>query len=227
VQCLLDEGFLHFICNPAELVGYWDQLLRDFPQHPASQRRNNSFPISLYGDEGSALNASWMTFHFQCDLSPALTNAGVSRFLITTIPSTLYIYDQEGVNLTLQSAARSITESLNKLSTDGVVVRDRSTGEVCAFHGFVVNFKGDWKYLAQLFNMTKTAQKEEVCWKCGATKGTNDPELCYVNLSPDAPWRAVVTPPWTQRPAYADLVKEHYWHGANIELRLARASGSL
>ncbi|CAK9082077.1 unnamed protein product, partial [Durusdinium trenchii] len=120
-----------------------------------------------------------------------------------------YIYDQEGVNLTLQSAARSITESLNKLSTDGVVVRDRSTGEVCAFHGFVVNFKGDWKYLAQLFNMTKTAQKEEVCWKCGATKGTNDPELCYVNLSPDAPWRAVVTPPWTQRPAYADLEDRH------------------
>ena len=39
-----------------------------------------------------------MTFHFQCDLSPALTNAGVSRFLITTIPSTLHL---ECANITL------------------------------------------------------------------------------------------------------------------------------
>lgn len=49
VQCLLDEGFLHFICNPEKLVGYWDQLLQDFPEHPASQHRDTSFPISIYG----------------------------------------------------------------------------------------------------------------------------------------------------------------------------------
>ena len=33
--------------------------------------------------------------------------------------------------------------------------------QVCTLRGFVVNFKGDWKYLAQLFNMRKTAQQEE------------------------------------------------------------------
>ena len=132
-----------------------------------------------------------MTFHFQCDLSPALTNAGVSRFLITTIPSTLhlecanitlgfpvywpsaskgslcrlqfstvghfpqvrsmstakrvleggqipypcraslarYIYDEQGTNLTLQAAARSITDSMNQLSTCGVRIRDRAGEE--------------------------------------------------------------------------------------------------
>ncbi|CAK9010222.1 Uncharacterized protein SCF082_LOCUS10582 [Durusdinium trenchii] len=146
-----------------------------------------------------------MTFHFQCDLSPALTNAGVSRFLITTIPSTLYIYDEEGTNLTLQAAACCITESLNKLARDGVVIRDRIGEEVCRLRGFVMNFKGDWKYLAQMFNMTKTAQQEEICWKCGATKGTNDPDMCYVNLSPTAPWRAVHGPGWRVRPSFADL----------------------
>ena len=32
-----------------------------------------------------------MAFHFQCDLSPCLTNAAASRFLITTIPSCYYV----------------------------------------------------------------------------------------------------------------------------------------
>ena len=36
-----------------------------------------------------------------------------------------YIYDEEGTNLTLQAAACCITESLNKLARDGVVIRDR------------------------------------------------------------------------------------------------------
>ena len=32
-----------------------------------------------------------MAFHWQPDLSPALKNAGLSRFMVTTIPSTFYV----------------------------------------------------------------------------------------------------------------------------------------
>ena len=47
--------------------------------------------VTIYaGDEGQALGGSYMAFHFQSDLSPCLKNAGVSRFLITTIPSSYY-----------------------------------------------------------------------------------------------------------------------------------------
>ena len=46
------------------------------------------------GDEGQALGGSYMAFHFQSDLSPCLKNAGVSRFLITTIPSSHYASGQ-------------------------------------------------------------------------------------------------------------------------------------
>ena len=42
------------------------------------------------GDEGQALGGTYMAFHFQSDLSPCLTNAAASRFLITTIPSFYY-----------------------------------------------------------------------------------------------------------------------------------------
>ena len=47
--------------------------------------------VTIYaGDEGQALGGSYMAFHFQSDLSPCLKNAGASRFLITTIPSSYY-----------------------------------------------------------------------------------------------------------------------------------------
>ena len=54
-----------------------------------------------------------------------------SRLLITTIPSSMYAYSEDGVNETLQAAAAIITDSMNKLGTDGVHVRDvANNGEV-------------------------------------------------------------------------------------------------
>ena len=50
-----------------------------------------SFSICLSGDEGQALGGTYMAFHWQSDLSPVLKNAGLSRFMITTIPSTFYV----------------------------------------------------------------------------------------------------------------------------------------
>lgn len=51
------------------------------------------FPFGLAGDEGQALGGTYMAFHWQPDLSPVLKNAGLSlsRFMITTIPSTFYV----------------------------------------------------------------------------------------------------------------------------------------
>lgn len=45
----------------------------------------------------------------------------------------------------------------------------------------------------------------QVCWKCGATKGSVDPQWSYTNLSPHAPWRGAHAPIWDVRPAFANL----------------------
>ena len=52
-----------------------------------------------------------MVFHWQCDLAPFLSDSGSSRYLITTVPSTAYVYDHD-VNITLQSVAQHICRSL-------------------------------------------------------------------------------------------------------------------
>ena len=169
------------------------------------------------------------------------------------------------MNLTLQSAGSYMVESFNKLSREGVVIRNT---EVSCFkirkvfdcardkvvnqryivigtrfaqvilYGYIVAFKGDWKYLVQLFNLVRSSQRDEarplqriwesmhgscppgseclissilvtwclnkffggcqypnleqVCWKCGATKGVDNVLMSYVNLSLDAPWRSIV-----------------------------------
>ena len=55
-----------------------------------------------------------MVFHWQCDLAPFLSDSGSSRYLITTVPTTAYVYDQD-VNITLQSVAQHICRSLADL----------------------------------------------------------------------------------------------------------------
>ena len=60
-------------------------------------------------------------------------------------------------------------------------------------------------FLSELHKLHKHASLQ-VCWKCGATKGTSDARFSYVNLSHDAPWRSVSNPIWDVRPSFADLV---------------------
>ena len=47
----------------------------------------------------------------------------------------------------------------------------------------------------------------QVCWRCLATKGTNDLSYCYTNVSDDASWRATewTSDPWMEPPAYSML----------------------
>ena len=48
--------------------------------------------------------------------------------LVLVIPAR-YLYDDNGINITLQAAAQWIAESINRLSVDGVRLKDPTTGE--------------------------------------------------------------------------------------------------
>ena len=48
------------------------------------------------------------------------------------------MWDENGVNVTLQSAAEIITNSMNELSTTGALVRDVDTNEVSKQYIFVL-----------------------------------------------------------------------------------------
>ncbi len=119
VQMFLSNGFLRMLLDPDRLEDYWRHMLQEYVGHPASGKTAQSVPLSLYGvlvdffglidpqnvfsfftglllppqsgDEGQAFGMSYMAFHFQADLSPCPTDAGVSRFLITTVPSNFYV----------------------------------------------------------------------------------------------------------------------------------------
>jgi len=66
------------------------------------------------GDEGQAFGGNYMCFHWQPELAPRASDSASSRFLITTIPSSHYVYDGE-INLTLQSAGQHICNALSGL----------------------------------------------------------------------------------------------------------------
>ena len=49
----------------------------------------------------------------------------------------------------------------------------------------------------------QSSNPHQVCWKCGATKGTHDVEMAYTNCADDAPWRDTIytTLPWDEEPS--------------------------
>ena len=49
VQSLVDAGFLKLLVNFAELQGYWNKMLLDFPTHPAATSPTTSIPFTMYG----------------------------------------------------------------------------------------------------------------------------------------------------------------------------------
>ena len=68
----------------------------------------------LWGDEGQSFAASYMIFHWQPELAPRPTDSASNRFLITTIPSSAYVYEGD-VNITLQCAGQHICSDLTGL----------------------------------------------------------------------------------------------------------------
>lgn len=64
-----------------------------------------------------------MFFLWSSDLSPARTHSPSSRFPICIVPADRYVV-VNGVNLTLQAVAETVTTSFNKLATKGIPLRD-------------------------------------------------------------------------------------------------------
>ena len=60
---------------------------------------------------------------FGRDHSPYRTNAVASRWPMAVFPSSLFVFDENGVNLTAAAATAEITASFNKLSVQGVKMR--------------------------------------------------------------------------------------------------------
>ena len=51
VRAMIDQGYLSLLVGElGELQGYWNQLLLDFPGHPAHGHEARSIPLTLYGD---------------------------------------------------------------------------------------------------------------------------------------------------------------------------------
>ena len=83
----------------------------------------------------------------------------------------------------------------------------------------------------------------QVCWMCKASKGSRgDLENCYVNLDPQASWRATIgqDSPWQHQPEYSKLVgfdplmisidPMHCWHlgtGRDLHLSISATFGPI
>lgn len=57
------------------------------------------------------------------DNSPNQTHSPSSRFPMCVLPASLYVI-QNGVNITLETVTAAITQSFNRLSSDGIALRD-------------------------------------------------------------------------------------------------------
>ena len=95
-----------------------------------------------------------------------------------------------------------------------------------------MSFKGDWKYLKQIFNLKRNMNAPKLCFACLAEK---EGYMNMTNISQDAPWRETIWNcplPWRDRPALAYLdffhIRKisydmlHVWHlGIGRDLILA------
>ena len=168
------------------------------------------------GDEIDCLGDSWFFFVWTSDSSPHSTHSAKSRWPICILPASLYAYAND-VNISLEAVTLAITNSFNRLSTEGVKIRNLPslggnavplfeiissdvhglvfiffevctdvylvslkspclwflvdvwpcqpvlfTAQVCKLRMFVMGFRGDWKALVQLFNLTRTYNTNQV-----------------------------------------------------------------
>lgn len=80
--------------------------------------------VKCPGDEIDVLNDSWLFLMWSSDHCPYSTNSACSRWPVAVIPKSLYLTDESGINLTVAAATREIVASFNRLSTDGIKLRD-------------------------------------------------------------------------------------------------------
>ena len=59
-------------------------------------------------------------------------------------------------------------------------------GKAFGFHAFIMQFRGDWPFLKQLFSFPSWSS-EAICWQCKADKGQHS----YKNCGENASWRSL------------------------------------
>lgn len=167
--------------------GYWEtmELNCGRPKPPSLQ----TLPLHLYGDECQAWQGTQlMCFHWMSEVSPLQKDAAKSRFLIACIP-TSYYWKEGRCNQTVQELLKQIVLSFNTFALHGV---DGLFGEV-------TTLKGDIKFMTQSLNLARHPGRNEVCWRCLATKDLSKP---YTDISAGARWRV-----WTLLPHHGTQVR--------------------
>jgi hypothetical protein len=65
----------------------------DHPGHPAMCMKDSSWPVSIWGDEATALGELTMIITWMCELSIFKTISLASRYLFALMPKRLYFMD--------------------------------------------------------------------------------------------------------------------------------------
>ena len=195
---LVNKNLVDLVLNSAEVAFFWQKLLLDLPDHPVKQlNRELCAPVQLHGDEGKGGGRKVLALSWQPELG-LKTDSGSSRFLLALIPTRNYVIDRETkANLTIQSVLSQMVDSFNQLADEGLLLPDGSIIRL-----FVTGVKGDWAFLRDAFVLNRHYNRECICWKCAATKGTHDLPMSYTDVSDDAAWRGTIgqMEPWDSQP---------------------------
>ena len=68
VQSLIDAGFLKALVDFDKISDYWQNMLKDFPGHPAGSMPTTSIPLTLYGHL-TKIDMIWFGQNLLCDNS--------------------------------------------------------------------------------------------------------------------------------------------------------------
>lgn len=87
----LSSGYSEMLLGKGDArFAYWQKALLDYPSDQNTIRPEDSFPISIYGDEATIFRSATMVLHWQATLNPKKGDSLLSRFLIAIIPSEKY-----------------------------------------------------------------------------------------------------------------------------------------
>lgn len=203
VRTLLSSGYSSSLGPLEHLEQYWAEMSGQLEAPPPASQWQATIPYCLWGDEGTIKNAtSWMLGTLMFDLSPHRGNSKASRYLMYSVPTYVYCFEEPAhINITLQEILQVVVDDLNELATAGLQIGDE------VFYFRCVAYKGDMKYLVQSLNLQRHATREEVCFRCAATKGNYDFSCCYTDVSENAAWRSRgIGPMWTIAPAMSGLI---------------------
>ena len=208
-QKLSETGLAEILGRPEE--SFWAMLRTNYGSQ--EQRDRECLGLMLYGDEADALGTSFMALNWRSESSFFLTNADLSRFVITVFEKERYVMSESGANMTLQAILHEVVQSCNLWSSQ----------KIAGYYGVVTTIKGDWKFLRQSLSLTRHYNANSVCLHCLATKGMTCP---YTDVSATAAWRDTqgVNMPWLEQepPALTHLYNFrlsvigldllHIWH---------------